>query len=415
MPAAIAWRYMRSRRSHSAVRAISIVAVCGVAVATAAIVCVLSVFNGFRDIIGNRLDTLTPDVIVTPATGKVFTDVDSLIRLIVAIDGVEVATPTLTDNALALYNGREMPVTLKGVDYDAWRKVTAADSIIADGGSIPTSASYSSETEVNDAVISIGTAAQLGVTPTDTRILLFVPRREGRVNLANPASSFLTDSINVAAITKADQSDYDADLVVAPLPMVRDLFQRYGNEASAIEIKASATTDPTRLSEKVSAALGDGAVVKDRMRQQELNFRMVQIEKWVTFLLLFFILVIASFNIISSLCMAVIEKSRSMSTLHALGFTRSQVGAVFGWESMGVTLCGGLLGILLGGALCLLQQKFGFIRLDGNPDSLIVQAYPVRVMLSDILMTLVPVVATGALTALIAAAFARQRLSSHAS
>ena len=138
---------------------------------------------------------------------------------------------------------------------------------------------------------------------------------------------------------------------------------------------------------------------------------MVQIEKWVTFLLLFFILVIASFNIISSLCMAVIEKDRSMATLRALGMTRREIGAIFGWESMYVTLAGGLGGLILGVGLCLLQQHYGLIRLQGDPGDLVVKAYPVEVIPSDIWLTIAPVLLIGIITSRIAAGFARQRIN----
>ena len=231
LPAGIARRYMRSRRSHRAVRAISAVAVCGVAIATAAIICVLSVFNGFRSIMGERLDRLTPDVTVSPAKGKMFANADSLAAVIGRVEGVARAVPTLTDNALALYEGREMPVTLKGVDFDTWRQTTAIDSLIIDGGGVPSSSSaLDSYDGLTQALFSIGTASQLGINSARARVLLFSPRREGRVNLANPAASFITDSVAVAGIFEAEQSDYDANTVVAPLPMVRDLFQYYDRE-----------------------------------------------------------------------------------------------------------------------------------------------------------------------------------------
>lgn len=401
---------MRSRGSHSAVSAISAVAVCGVAVATAAIICVLSVFNGFRDVIADRLDSLAPDVLVTPSSGKVFGNADSLLRSIRGVEGVAVATPTLTDNALALYHGVEMPITLKGVDFDAWRRVTRADSIVADGGEWPASADYSPDLPIQKGVLAIGTASRLGLNPSDYRILIFAPRREGRVNLANPSASFLTDSIEVAAIYEAEQSEYDSDMTVVPLAVARTLFQRDDTAASAVEIKASAGVDPSALAVTLRQQLGADVVVKDRMEQQEVNFRMIRIEKWVTFLLLFFILIIASFNIISTLCMIVIEKSRSMTTLHSLGLTRRRIGAIFGWESLLVTLAGGIAGIVLGSALCLLQQRFGFIRLASDADAMVVAAYPVKLLGTDLLIAILPVLACGLLTAVIASSFARKRL-----
>lgn len=411
LTAGIAWRYMRSHRSHSAVRAISTVAVCGVAIATAAIICVLSVFNGFRGVIGERLDRLSPDVMVTPATGKVFADSDSLAAVISGVKGVAQVMPTLADNALALYGGREMPVTLKGVDFPMLRQSSALDSLIIDGGRVPSASTSSETTGHAGAVFSIGAASQLGIGPDDREVLLFSPRREGRVNLANPAASFLTDSVAVAAIYQAEQSEYDTNMVLAPLDMVRELFQYEGRECSAVEVMAIPGVTPQQLASEIGKRLGNGYEVKDRVRLQEVNFRMVQIEKYVTFLLLFFILVIASFNIISSLCMAVIEKSRSMSTLRALGMTRRRIGSIFWWESMYVALAGGAAGILLGVGLCLLQQYFGLIKLQGNPGDLVVPSYPVELIPSDILLTALPVVLIGIVTSWIAAGFARQRVA----
>ncbi len=396
----IAWRYVRARRSRSAVKGISTVAVAGVAVATAAIVCVLSVFNGFRVVLAGKLDILSPDVLVRPAEGKVFADGDSLAAVVGAIPGVEVATATITDNALALSGTREMPVTLRGVDPDLYRRVTSADSILLEGGRWLRGDS-------GEAVASIGTAAQLGVYSPGVNVLLFAPRREGRVNLANPISSFITDSVTVSAIYQAEQSEYDQNTVICDISTARDLFQ-YEAEASSVEVRAAEGIDVTGLASDIRDRLGEGYVVKDRLQQQEMNFRMISIEKWVTFLLLFFILVIASFNIISTMSMVVLEKQKSMSTLRALGMSRRDIGAVFRWQSLYVSFAGGMAGIVLGLILCLLQQHFGLIRLGGDPDSMIVRSYPVVVIWSDVLVALLPVAVIGILTAGVTSRYARR-------
>lgn len=406
--AEIAWRYLRSKQTHSAVRAITAVAIWGVAVATAAIICVLSVFNGFRDIISEKLDTLVPDVIVTPARGKVFHDADSLVRRISLCEGVAVATPTLTDNALALFQGREMPVTLKGVSFPAYRKVTGIDSIIVSG----TRAQALSGKSRDMGILSIGVVARLGIPFQDERLTLFAPRRIGKVNMANPSASFLVDSVRIGAIYQAEQSDYDADVVLCDIALARDIFQYDGEEASAVEVRGKPGVDAVSLASVLQERLkSDKVVVKDRARQQEMNFRMISIEKWVTYLLLFFILAIASFNIISTLCMAVIEKQRSMATLRALGMTRRGIGDVFWWESLYVTLLGGAGGIIIGVLVCLLQQHYGLVHLQGDPSSLVVSVYPVRVEMTDVLLTIPPLLVIGFATAWIASAFSRQRLA----
>jgi len=402
LPARIAWRYLRAPKSHSAVSAISIISVVGVAISTAAIVCVLSVFNGFRGLLSDTLDLLAPDVLVTPATGKTFADADSLLNIINKIDGVGTAMPTVTDNALAIYNAKEMPITLRGVVPEIYSEITEIDSLFVNGEGI---ADYSPD----DAAVSVGVAQQLGTGAGSEGLFLFAPRREGRVNLSNPMASFLTDSVSVRGIFQSLQSEYDENTVICDISTARELFQ-YTTEATAIEIKTDPDADISGVASEVNKALGEKAVVKDRFQQQETHFRMVNIEKWMTFLLLIFILMIASFNIISTLCMLIIEKQSSMATMSALGMNRRQIGKTFWWESIYVSLAGGIGGIIIGVALCLIQEKFGLIKLGGDPDILVVHAYPVIVEWSDLLVALIPVAAIGIITAWISAAFARSRV-----
>lgn len=378
---AIAWRYLISKKSHSAVGAISVVSICGMAVATAAIICVLSVFNGFRQTITDRLDVLTPDILVSPVKGKVFDDADATAAKFRRIPGVKTAIPVLADNALAICRAQEMPVFLKGVT----------------GFSSP---------ELAD--ISIGTAAGLGAR-VDDNILLFAPRREGRVNLANPAASFITDSVTVVNIFQTNRAETDQNTIITDIETVRDLLQ-YDGEASSIEINAKEGANISSIIKTLKQDLGPTFSVKDRMEQQQMDYRMISIEKWITFLLLFFILVIASFNVISSLSMLVLDKEKSIGTLRAIGFSRRNIGSVFFWQSIFVTGIGGAAGIALGVLLTLLQQNFGLIRLQGDPDTLLVTSYPVQLQAMDILFTLMPVVAIGLFTAILTSRFAKSRL-----
>lgn len=408
LTAAIAWRYLLSKKSHGAVGTISTVSLCAMAVATAAIVCVLSVFNGFREVIAEKLDTLAPDVMVTPAKGKTFAEAEKLAARVAAMPEVETATPTLSDNALVICNSQEMPVKLKGVVPADYARVTEVRSLVdadlgryladtvAPAGTIP-------------ATIAIGTASRLRAYP-GAGMLVFAPKRLGRVNLANPVSSFITDSLSVTGIYRSDQQEYDEDGVIVPIAEARKLLQ-YDTEASALEIRLRPGQDGARAAAAIGDRLGPAYVVKDRVRQQEMNFRMISIEKWVSFLLLGFILVIASFNLISSLSMLVIEKEKAIGTFSALGLSRRRIGRIFAWESIYVSLAGGLAGIALGLTLCLLQQHFGLITVSGSPETTIVRAYPVKVLAGDVLATLVPVTLIGIATAAITAAFAKSRIN----
>ncbi len=433
--ARIAWRYLRARKSHSAVSAIAAVSVAGVAVATAAIVCVLSVFNGFRNVLAQGYSNLMPDIIITPSQGKVMACTDSLLDVLATDTDIVIATPTLTDNALVIYANREMPVTLKGVRPADYVRLTAIDSILYPGGRFievnntensidssefdstedvydPKADVYDPAASVNhtssEGVVAVGVAAQIALNGIGESLLLFAPRRHGRVNMANPVESFVADSLTVTAVFQANQSDYDDNVVICDLDVARDLFQ-YDNEASAIEIQLQSDSNIASVAHRLAEQLGPEFRVTDRMRQQDVNFRMIAIEKWVSFLLLIFILLIASFNLISTMSMLVLEKQSAMPAMRAMGMSRRMVGRVFWWESLYVTLTGGIAGIVGGVVLCLIQQHFGLIRLAGDPDTLIINAYPVAVEGGDILIALIPLLVIGLLTAFIAAAFARSR------
>lgn len=403
LSARMAWRYLRAPKSYSAVSAIAYISMAGVAVATAAIVCVLSVFNGFQGLLTDKFDSLAPDIEITPARGKVLARADSVLSAVRAEPGVALATPVLTDNALAIVDAREMPVTLKGIVPDEYGRLTAIDSLTLAG--TPASAMA---LNASLAIASVGTAQRLGMRGPGSMMLLFAPRREGRVNVANPLESFVTDSVTVADVYRADQSEYDEKTVYVDIDVARRLFER-GEDASGIEAKVSGDADYVKVAESLSAKLGPEYAVRDRDRMQAVSFHMVEIEKWITFLMLVFILVIASFNIISTLCMLVIEKEGSVAVLRSLGMTRRRIAMVFAFESWYVSLAGGLGGIAAGVALCLVQERFGIVKLAGDPAAMVVTSYPVHLEWTDLMLTLCPVVLLGALGACVAYRFSLRR------
>ena len=395
----MAWRYLSAPKTHGAVNAISIVSVVGVAVATAAIIIVLSVFNGFRSNLNARLDTLTSDVSITPAYGKTISNADSLAQILSELTEVETAMPAITDNALVIANSKEMPITLRGVNPLLYSQITSIDSLLVEGEPI-------SGYEGSDASLSVGVAQRLGIyNPEDVSMLIFAPRRTGRVNPANPASSFLTDSLTVKSVFRSFQNEFDENTIVCDISLARKLFQ-YDAEATSIEIKGAPGVSSTSLKSAIELTTGEDYVVKDRLEQQEVNFRMISIEKWITFLLLAFILMIASFNIISTVCMFIVEKESSIHTLSNLGMNKKRIGRIFWWESIFVTMTGAAFGIVAGVGLSLLQEKFGLIKLAGDPSALIMRAYPVMVEWVDIAITCIPIVIIGLITAFIARGFA---------
>lgn len=404
LPLKIAWRYLVSKKGHQAVNIISIVAVCGVVVATAALICVLSVFNGFRGLIMGRLAQLDPQVAITATMGKTINDADSVIDAVSSIHGVERAIPVIEDQALAIYAQLQMPVRLKGVPDD-YNLMNAMDSVIVDG-----------EWKLRDqvsryAVVGAGPAVRLMARPSFLGMLrLYAPQRQGRVNMANPMGAFRQDSLFVSGVFQLQQNSYDADLIYVPLDMARQLFD-YDIEATQVEVKLAPGASEGQAMDDIAQALGSGYQVKNRLMLQREAYRLVNIEKWMAFLLLAFILVIASFNVISTLSLLIIEKDDSIATLRALGANDNQISRIFVLQGWLITLAGAVTGVIIGLILCMCQQQFGWLRLSGDPANMIISAYPVEVQWLDIVITLALVAAVGLLTSMTTALIMRRRLT----
>ena len=405
--------------------AIAGVSIAGVAIATAAVVCVLSVFNGFRGVLEDKFDTMAPDIMVTPTKGKTIASSDSVGDVLKAVEGVAEVMPVVSDKALAIFGGRELPVTLKGVDPSKMEATSGIRNVILPGGKMPEAyyeempefeyyedyEAYIANTPKPQALPSIGAAVRLGNLAGGDALMLFAPRREGRFNPANPAASFVTDSVEVSGVFETKQREYDEDMVIVPIGLARHLFQ-YDDESTSFEIAAAPGANIARLKTKIAEILGPNVRVRDRSELQEVNFRMINIEKWVSFLLLAFILMIAGFNIISTMTMLVLEKKRQMGVMNALGMPASRIGGVFKNESLMVSLLGGIIGLILGVALCWLQEEFGLIKLAGDPTKLLMASYPVKLIWTDVAIAFAPCVVLGLITAFISASFARSRISS---
>lgn len=401
LPLRIAWRYLKSKKTHNAVNIISIVATLGVVVTTAALIIVLSVFNGFKVMVEERLSQLDPDLMVTPASGKVMASGDSVADALKEVPGVKTAFSAIEDQALAIYADYQMPVRLLGVP-DNYARFNGMDNVIVNGGG---------QSELNDevasyALVSAGPAVQLHVQPNSPRMLqLYAPMRQGRVNIANPVDAFTADSLFVGAVFQVQQNNVDADLIVVPIDFARNLFD-YPDEASQVQVflNPGADTEKTRL--EIARRLGKEFVVKDRLMQEAESYRLINIEKWMTFLLLAFIMLIATFNVISTLALLVVEKRDSANTLRSLGASQQLVRRVFVAQAWLITAVGAVIGLVVGILLSLGQQYFGWVKLAGDTSRLIVNAYPVRVVWTDILVVLALVaviaLATSAITAVIA-------------
>lgn len=402
----IALRYLFAPKSHRAVNIISVISMAGVAVATMAIVVVLSVFNGFSDLAGSHLSLIDPDIKVMPAKGKVFGATDSLERVIRQTPGVAAVTPSLTERGLLVSGDRQMPVVFKGIDAASAPQVLDMDGLLIDGeyedgSNIPG--------RVSGVQIAVGVAMDMGLRPSLYRAAeLYVPKRSGRINPANPAASYLSAPLAVTGVFRVDQLEYDADFMFIPLSEARRMLEYDDDTAGALEIRLADASSADRIAKKLRDELGDGFTVLTRRQQQAETFRMIEVEKWITFLMLIFILLIASFNIISTLSLLVIEKRDNMATLRSLGAPRSLVRNIFICEGWLITVTGGIAGIILGIGLSLVQEYFGIIRLSADPASLSVDVYPVRLEWGDVAAVFLAIVLTGLIISQISRIFTRK-------
>ncbi len=403
LPLHIAMRYLRSKKSHSAVNIISIVSVCGVIVATAAIVCVLSVFNGFGKLIESKLSVLDPDVAITSTVGKVIADGDSVAQVAMSVPGVQLALPTVEDQALAMFFNYQMPVRVKGVpeNYDS---LTCIRQAILDGHYMLTDG-ISEYT-----VMGVGPALTLNVRPDYLKMVsLYAPRRRGNINLSNPATAFRADSVFAAAVFQIEQKKYDNDLMYVSIGLARRLFD-YDTQATSVELRLQPYANEADVMKALRERLGSGYEVKNRLMQQADAFKMINIEKWVTFLLLAFILVIATFNVIGALSLLIIEKNDGIVTLRNLGATDKQITKIFVLEGWLISLTGAVVGVVVGLLLCTLQEQFGLITMHGNTATLIVNAYPVAVQLTDVIVVLALTGVIGTFTSLVTTLIMRRIL-----
>lgn len=399
----IALRYLFSRKSHNAINVISAVSVASVAVATAAMVIVLSVFNGFASLSERQLGKLDPPLAVAPAQGKVFAGGDSLCKVLDALPEVGTASGVLTEQAFAVARECQMPVTLKGIEA-SYIDASHLDDIIIDGHAV---INYLPG-DWYGAIFSPGAAMGLNTRPESPwTVTIYEPRRLGRYNPANPAASFYADTVACMGVFSVEQQEYDRNLILTRLSVVRSLLDYTDDELSQIALWPAPGVTVAEMHSAVRRALDASPSTAplrllDRMEQQPDLFRMIAVEKWITFAMLAFILVIASFNIVSTLSMMVLEKEPNMAVLRAMGATPGFISRIFGAQGALITLAGGLAGILAGSLLVLGQSHFGWVRLQtSDPTLLMVDAYPVVLRLSDLLTVTIFLLAASLLIALI--------------
>ena len=389
-PFFIARRYLFSKKKTHAINVISLISVIGVAVATTALVVVMSVFNGFQDLVASFFTNFDPQIKVVPVMGKTAPANDPVLTKIRRLPQVEVATETLQDMAMAVYNGHQAMVTIKGVD-DNFADLTHITEILYGDGHF----------ELHTANLDFGTpgirlSAQLGTGARwDNYLRVYAPRRQGQLDLSNPQDGFVVDSLLSSGVVFAvNQSKYDKNYILTSLSFARRLFDQPG-KITALELRLKPGSDFDAVKTEMKDIAGDKYKVLDRYEQQQDTFKIMNIEKLMAYLFLTFILVVACFNIIGSLSMLIIDKKDDVVTLRNLGATDHDITRIFMLEGRLITVIGAILGIAIGLLLCLLQQQFGFVRMGNADGTFIINAYPVSVHYTDVLIIFVTGIVAG--------------------
>ena len=368
---------------------------CGVALATLALVCTLSVFNGFQDLVTTMFTAFDPEIKITAANGKVFDAQDERIQSLKELPEIEVFSESLEDNAMVQYKGRQTMVVIKGIE-DNFNQLTAIDSILYGRGD------WILHDEVVDyAIPGIELVSVLG---TGIRFLdpleVYAPKRGVKINVANPSTSFESSYLHSSGLVFAvNQQKYDASYILTSLSFARDLFQ-YETEVSSIELRLVADADLKTVKNEIRRILGNDFLVLDRYEQQADTYRIMEVEKLISYVFLSFILLIACFNVIGSLSMLIIDKRNDVVTLRNLGADDQLISRVFLFEGYMITFFGALIGVGLGLLLCFIQQEFGLISLGSGSSAgaFVVDAYPVSVYATDVILVLITVLVTGFLS-----------------
>jgi len=390
LPFYIAKRYLLGKKSQNAINIISGISVLGITTGTMALVIVLSVFNGFDSVVKSLYNTFDPDIQISAKEGKTFTPDPATTQAIRSLPGVSALSEVMEENVLLLYSDRQHIATVKGVD-EAFMDVSGLDSMIVDG-----------EMKLKDqnrpyVVVGRGVAYSLGIRLSFIDpLFIYTIDRTARINMSQPEESIRRDFIYPSGIFEIEQ-DFDSKYIICPIDFVRELLL-YEDEVTYLEVKLDPLYPEEEVLEEILSLMGEDFHVKNREQQNEMFYRVMRSEKWAIFLILTFILIIASFNIIGSLSMLIIDKKKDILTLRNMGAGNRLIKQIFLMEGWLISILGSISGLFLGTAISWIQQHFGVIQLTGS-GSFIIDAYPVRIEALDICLIWVTVVFIGLIAA----------------
>ena len=391
LPFFIARRYLFSPKSHSAINIISAISAIGIAISTVALVCVISVFNGFRDLVGGLYSNFDPQIEIAPRNAKHVDANLPTLRAVRGVKGVACVAECYEENALILYKGNPLVVTVRGID-SAYVRVSSLDQITHNADQQSTPLPPLSTAGIDYAVPGAGLASRMGVN--FGKIQICAPRPGERINMANPAESFsLQDIFSCNTYFQVNQKRYDDNLLLTSLSFAQRLFEQPGHITS-LALTLSPEADESEVKAELQRTLGPNFTVSDRTEQHADTFRVMAIEKLMAYIFLTFIALVACFNLISSVAMLIIEKRRNAATLTSLGMNLRDVSRIFIHESRLLTFFGATAGLLIGLLLCYLQETYGLIGLGGE-GNFIINSYPVSIHILDIAIVYATVLLVG--------------------
>lgn len=385
-PFYIARRYVFAKKSHNAINIIAIISVVGIMVGTIAFIVVLSVFNGFDSVVRSLFNSFYADIEIVPSQGKTFFIHPDTLKKIQAIKGVENIAQIAEENTLVLYDDRQTAATVRGVS-DTYDEVTGIDTMIWDG-----------EYKLWDhstpyAVVGRGIKFMLNIdTEFIESLRLIVPRRTEKISL-DPNRALNSRYIRPSGFFTS-QPEIEIRYIIVPIEFARTLFDYEKDEVSALEVKTEPGSNTNHVQKQIRQILGESLQVKNRIQQNELLYKTMKSEKWAIFFILVFILLVASFNVVGTLTMLIIEKKNDIQTLRHLGSDMKMIKKVFLLEGLIISFIGALIGLLIGTIICLIQQHYGIIKLEGA-ESFVIDAYPIKIMVKDIFLVLITITAIG--------------------
>ena len=394
LPLFIANRYLLAKKSHNLINIITWISILGISVGSFALIVVLSAFNGLEKVISSMNNRLTPDLQISAVKGKTIDLTAFPLGQLKDIQGVEYVIPTITEDALFRANDKQHIGQVKGVGLEYQKIGRLSEIVFGEGGFV-----LADEDEHYFAVPGAGVAWYLGINAYNpyAMVRIYVPKR-GDASQMSLENSFNSDVVTVRSVFSTEQ-EQDEKLMLVPFEMLSELLE-YENKATNVEVFTTQNADINKVKKSLAAIIGADYSVKNQQEQQETLYKIMRSEKWAVYVILTFILILATFNVVGSLSMLMIDKRKDTEILKAMGADNRLIQRVFMNEGLLISVVGGIIGLLLGIVLVLLQQKFGFVKF-GSGGNYVVDAYPVLLKLKDVMLIFATILVVGCSSALL--------------